>query len=52
MLPKSKTTKNAEHSVSAGRGYAKPKQKKKKPRKSMFSRFVDEAWDTIEDIFD
>lgn len=29
-----------------------PKAKKKKKRKSMFSRLLDEAWDAVEDIVD
>ncbi|NOD74708.1 MULTISPECIES: hypothetical protein [unclassified Ruegeria] len=51
MLPKRKAekTKPARPAVSH---VVPPKAKRKKKKKSMFSRVFDEAWDVIEDIFD
>jgi len=51
MVPKRKLTEvNAKSDTRKnGAAYKKKKQKKKK---TTFSRFLDEAWDVIEDIFD
>nr|WP_247748332.1 hypothetical protein [Ruegeria sp. R13_0] len=51
MLPKRKVTESAprKHAVSHT---APPKSKRKKKKKTLFSRVMDEAWDVIEDIFD
>ncbi|NVO54544.1 hypothetical protein HW561_01915 [Rhodobacteraceae bacterium B1Z28] len=51
MLPKRKVSKvktaRADTSYSGSH-----KSKRKKKKKTMFSRVLDEAWDVIEDIFD
>ncbi|SLN32669.1 hypothetical protein TRL7639_01414 [Falsiruegeria litorea R37] len=52
-LPKPKVKKPKKARVNAERrekSYVKPKKVKK--RKSLMSRFLDEAWDAVEDIFD
>ncbi|MEM7090108.1 MAG: hypothetical protein AAF496_11075 [Pseudomonadota bacterium] len=51
MLPKQKTPK-VKHTRDAGRRSAPQKNRRKKKKKSVFSRVMDEAWDVIEDIFD
>nr|WP_298933478.1 hypothetical protein [uncultured Ruegeria sp.] len=51
MLPKRKTSDSRPtRDVAAYPSSRKSKRKKKK--KTMFSRVLDEAWDVIEDIFD
>lgn len=52
-LPKPKVKKPKKAKVKTERRevhYAKPKKVKK--RKGLMSRFLDEAWDVVEDIFD
>ena len=54
MMPKAKTTeskpaKTAKYQSKKTARYEKPKKKKKK---GLFARVLDEAWDAIEDVFD
>ncbi|WP_367180451.1 hypothetical protein [uncultured Ruegeria sp.] len=51
MLPKRKAA-PSKQVRSAVSHVAPPKARRKKKKKSMFSRVFDEAWDVIEDIFD
>nr|WP_174838850.1 MULTISPECIES: hypothetical protein [unclassified Ruegeria] len=49
MVPKEKLKKKPEKLQKYG---GNPNVKRKKKKKSMFSRFIDEAWDIVEDVFD
>lgn len=50
-LPKRKVVER-KVSYSGNTGFNERKPRKKKRKKSLFSRALDEAWDVIEDIFD
>jgi len=51
MLPKRKTS-DSRPTLDVAAYPSSRKSKRKKKKKTMFSRVLDEAWDVIEDIFD
>ncbi len=49
MMPKAKL---AERPAQKYKSVRKQDKQKKKKKKGLFSRVLDEAWDVIEDVFD
>lgn len=49
MMPKARLADRPTQKFKPARKYEKQKKKKKK---GLFSRVLDEAWDVIEDVFD
>lgn len=49
MMPKAKLNERPKQKYKPAR---KPEKQKKRKKKGLFSRVLDEAWDAIEDVFD